>query len=86
MVCAAVDSKLCPRYTRAMVYVALLRGVNVGGANKVDMKELKNVFEAAGMTSAKTYINSGNVVFATDNLDHVQIAKLLESSIEERSI
>ncbi|HSP21277.1 MAG TPA: DUF1697 domain-containing protein, partial [Planococcus sp. (in: firmicutes)] len=42
-----------------MVYAALLRGINVGGNNKVNMKELKQVFEEAGMTAVKTYINSG---------------------------
>ncbi len=49
-----------------MVYVALLRGINVGGHSAIDMKDLKAVFEATGMTSVRTYINSGNVVFATD--------------------
>jgi uncharacterized protein (DUF1697 family) len=67
-----------------MVYVALLRGVNVGGSNKVDMKELRAVIETAGMSSARTYINSGNVVFATDILDRAQITKALEEAIEER--
>ncbi|HEY3317167.1 MAG TPA: DUF1697 domain-containing protein [Coriobacteriia bacterium] len=67
-----------------MVYVALLRGINVGGRSKIDMKELKAVFEAAGMISVKTYINSGNVVFATDIAGHAQIAKALEDTIEER--
>jgi uncharacterized protein (DUF1697 family) len=67
-----------------MVYVALLRGVNVGGSGKIDMKELKAVFDAAGMTFAKTYINSGNVVFATDTRDGARIAEVLEGAIEER--
>jgi len=67
-----------------MLHVALLRGINVGGANKIDMRQLKAVFEAAGMTSARTYINSGNVVFSTDLPDRAQIAKLLEDAIEAR--
>jgi len=45
------------------VYVALLRGVNVGGRGKVDMRELKKQFEALGCTDVSTYINSGNVIF-----------------------
>jgi uncharacterized protein (DUF1697 family) len=65
-----------------MVYVALLRGVNVGGSGRIDMKELKAVFESAGMTSVKTYINSGNVVFATDASDDVRIAEKLERAID----
>lgn len=45
-------------------YVALLRGINVGGKTKVDMATLKEAFESdVGASSVKTYINSGNVVF-----------------------
>ncbi len=45
------------------VHVALLRGINVGGKNKVEMARLKTGFEALGMTSVRTYINTGNVIF-----------------------
>ena len=44
-------------------HVALLRGINVGGNNKVSMAELREAFEDAGHTNVRTYINSGNVVF-----------------------
>lgn len=47
-------------------YVALLRGINVGGHNKVSMRTLKTVFETLGFEQVSTYINSGNVVFGTD--------------------
>jgi uncharacterized protein (DUF1697 family) len=43
--------------------VALLRGINVGGTNKVDMATLRSAFEAAGFTDVVTYLNTGNVVF-----------------------
>jgi uncharacterized protein (DUF1697 family) len=46
-----------------MVYVALLRGINVGGKNKMAMSKLKETFESAGMTHVVTYINSGNIIF-----------------------
>jgi len=46
-----------------MKYVALLRGINVGNSVKVDMKELKGVFEEIGCVEVSTYINSGNVFF-----------------------
>lgn len=52
-----------------MVYVALLRGINVGGNNKVDMKRLKLAFEQAGMQQVVTYINSGNIVFSWEDED-----------------
>ena len=58
-------------------YVALLRGVNVGGRNKVGMGELRDAFEAAGYSSVSTYIQSGNVVFDSD-----APPDLLEASIE----
>jgi uncharacterized protein (DUF1697 family) len=44
-------------------YVALLRGVNVGGRSKVSMKELRQLFADLGYTGVVTYIQSGNVVF-----------------------
>ncbi|MFZ0012812.1 MAG: DUF1697 domain-containing protein, partial [Acidimicrobiia bacterium] len=49
-----------------MIYVALLRGINVGGKNKVEMSRLKETFEAAGAETVSTYINSGNVIFSSD--------------------
>ena len=64
-----------------MTYVALLRGINVGGGNKVDMKQLKAVFEKAGMTSVRTYINSGNVVFSSRTRSKVRLVKTLEAAI-----
>jgi uncharacterized protein (DUF1697 family) len=47
-------------------YIALLRGINVGGNNKIDMKQLKAAFVEAGFSDARTYINSGNVLFSSD--------------------
>lgn len=53
-----------PAYNSSMKHVALLRGVNVGGRNKLAMKDLACVFEDAGCTDVQTFIQSGNVVFA----------------------
>lgn len=64
-----------------MIYVALLRGINVGGNNKIDMKTLKGVFEQAGMASVKTYINSGNIVFTTQSRRAEEVAAMLEQEI-----
>ena len=47
-------------------HVALLRGINVGGKNKLPMKELTGMFVAAGCSDVRTYIQSGNVVFRAD--------------------
>lgn len=63
-----------------MIYAALLRGINVGGNNKINMKELKEAFEQAGMSSVKTYINSGNIVFKDDR-DKETVTLVLEEAI-----
>ena len=46
-----------------MEYIALFRGINVGGNKKIEMKKLKVLFEASGCINVSTYINSGNVFF-----------------------
>lgn len=64
-----------------MIYVALLRGINVGGKNKIDMKLLKETFMRIGMRSVVTYINSGNVIFADMQHTKVEITTLIEKAI-----
>lgn len=66
-----------------MRYVALLRGINVGGNNKVDMKTLKRAFEEAGMEDVITYINSGNIIFSHKEMPHAKLAAVLEKIIEK---
>jgi len=66
-----------------MIYVALLRGINVGGKNKINMKELKKSFERAGMEKVTTYINSGNIIFEHSNLNEAEIIDILEAVIFE---
>ena len=50
----------------AQRYVALLRGINVGGRNRVAMADLRQAFEAEGYAAVRTYIQSGNVLFESD--------------------
>ena len=64
-----------------MVYAALLRGINVGGNNKIDMKTLKAAFEQVGMNNVVTYINSGNIVFTTADYTKTELVQLLEKAI-----
>ena len=47
-------------------YIAFLRGVNISGKNKVPMEELKKGFEEMGFSEVRTYLNSGNVIFSSD--------------------
>lgn len=46
-----------------MKYIALLRGINISGKNKISMSELKKELEENGYQNVFTYLNSGNVVF-----------------------
>lgn len=64
-----------------MVYVALLRGINVGGKNKVDMKILKQTFEKAGMIDVVTYINTGNIIFSNHSLSKEELSDTLAEAI-----
>jgi uncharacterized protein (DUF1697 family) len=63
------------------IYVALLRGVNVGGARSLKMSDLRNTFERAGCTNVATYIQSGNVVFAHTEKSQAKVVELLEAAI-----
>ena len=65
-----------------MRYVALLRGVNVGGAAKVEMPRLKALFEDLGLASVRTYINSGNVLFDSRATDRTRLTRRIEKAIE----
>jgi uncharacterized protein (DUF1697 family) len=65
-------------------YVALLRGINVGGHNKVAMADLRDIAAALGHTDVSTYIQSGNVVFTSAETDAASIADALERQIADR--
>ncbi|MCM3237837.1 DUF1697 domain-containing protein [Heyndrickxia oleronia] len=64
-----------------MVYIALLRGINVGGKNKIDMKVLKQTFEKAGMNDVVTYINTGNIIFSCKGKSQTDLSRILEDAI-----
>jgi uncharacterized protein (DUF1697 family) len=49
-----------------MIYIALLRGINVGGNNIIKMTDLKQMFQTLGIEQVQTYIQSGNVLFISD--------------------
>ena len=60
-------------------YVALLRGINVGGRNKVAMTDLRAAFEEAGHAAVRTYIQSGNVLFdAPGKMGEEEVEQVLE--------
>ena len=65
-------------------YIALLRGINVGGKNKIAMPELKLAFEDIGFSDVVTYINSGNVIFSCEIKDRYELVRKIESIISEK--
>ncbi len=64
-----------------MKYVALLRGINVGGNNLIKMISLKETFEKNGCTNVVTYINSGNVIFEVDEKNSEKLTRQLEDML-----
>jgi uncharacterized protein (DUF1697 family) len=65
-------------------YIALLRGINVGGNNTVAMSDLRACFMGLGFTDVATYINSGNVLFSSDQADVVKLVEQCEAAIENQ--
>jgi len=62
-------------------HIALLRGINVGGHNKVAMADLRAVVTGLGHTDVATYIQSGNVLFTSDEADTEVLGTALEEAI-----
>lgn len=65
-------------------YIALLRGINISGKNKISMAELKTGFAEAGYTAVSTYLNSGNVAFDSDAEDNGSISENIMAMIKDR--
>ncbi|HQU92617.1 MAG TPA: DUF1697 domain-containing protein [Pyrinomonadaceae bacterium] len=66
-----------------MRYIALLRGINVGGNTMVKMSELASMFEALGFDGVKTYINSGNIAFDAPKTAEAKLVAKIEKAIED---
>lgn len=65
-------------------YIAFLRGVNISGRNKVTMAELKKDVERLGYEEVKTYLNSGNVIFSSNENDIGSITKQIVMMIKSQ--
>lgn len=65
-------------------YIALLRGINVGGHNKIAMTQLKVMLESMGLANAKTWLQSGNVVFETKKQSPAALEKSLETATKSQ--
>jgi len=64
-------------------YVALLRGINVGGKNLIKMPALKVCFEGLGFKGVRTYIQSGNVLFSAARSDQAKLTKQIEDVLSK---
>jgi uncharacterized protein (DUF1697 family) len=64
--------------------ISLLRGINVGGNKKIKMAELKTAYEALGFRDVVTLLQSGNVVFKTDETDLDALAERIEAGLKQQ--
>lgn len=67
-----------------MRYVALLRGINVGGNTMIKMAKLSAMFESLGFARVKTYINSGNIGFDSVKAAEKKLVVKIEKAIEDK--
>jgi uncharacterized protein (DUF1697 family) len=65
-------------------YLTLLRGINVGGNNIIKMTDLKSCFEDMGFSDVVTYIQSGNVLFKSDEKDKIRLTNKIEKVLSEK--
>jgi uncharacterized protein (DUF1697 family) len=74
---------LAERIVRCVRYLALLRGINVGGKTLIKMADLKTCVEALGLDNVSTYIASGNVLFESGAADTAKLEKI-EHAIQQQ--
>jgi len=65
-------------------YVAFLRGINVSGQKLIKMEDLRSYMEMPGITDVATYIQSGNVLFTSDEVDEDILRKRIEKQLEQK--
>jgi len=64
-------------------YISLLRGINVGGHNKILMKDLTEMFIKTGFEGVKTYIQSGNIIFKYDSKETSELEQTIHEAISK---
>lgn len=67
-----------------MKYVALLRGINVGGKNIIKMAELRSALKDDGLKNVATYIQSGNIVFENNSISENELSLLITETIKNK--
>jgi len=63
-------------------YISMLRGINVSGQKNIRMADLKSLYESLGLAKVQTYLQSGNVVFDSDEQEVAKLKKSIEAQIE----
>lgn len=63
-------------------FIALLRAINVGGYRKIKMQDLRDMFEKMGFENVQTYIQSGNVIFDSDETNHKKLSQSIKDQIK----
>jgi len=67
-----------------MIWIALLRGINVGGNNILPMADLRTMLSELGFGTVKTYIQSGNCIFETEEKDPEKISAMISDAVEAK--
>ena len=67
-----------------MTYISILRGINVSGQKKIKMADLKVLYEESGFEGVTTYIQSGNVIFDSEDNDKSNLKSIIEKAIKEK--
>ena len=71
------------RWGCSLKYISILRGINVGGKKKIKMDDLKTLYENSGFEDVSTYIQSGNVIFTSNETSKSSIKSKLENTITQ---
>ncbi len=64
-------------------HISLLRGINVSGQKKIRMADLRDLYESLGFSAVESYLQSGNVIFESDEEDRAALANMIEAEIEK---
>lgn len=67
-------------------YIALLRGINISGKNKISMSELKAALIEKGFSEVSTHLNSGNIIFSDVETDTIVLAEKIKTLIQDKFI
>src|SRR5580765_321225 len=66
------------------VLISMLRGVNLGPHNRIKMDALRALYESLKLKDSRTYVQSGNVIFRTNEKNHAQLSKTIQAAIEKK--